>query len=184
MWPWDHLALGYLLYTTTRWVGGWPPPDGRTVLVLGLGTQLPDLLDKPLAWSLHWLPSGTSLGHSVFFVGAVSLAALVLARRFGRPTDAVVLALGLGSHLLGDVLFAVLVGSARTYELALWPLLPAQPEATPTLVAGVVAALGRTRRFLGTPTGTTYLLSVALLWALVVVQWVRDGLPGAGWLRR
>ena len=49
MWPWGHLAAGYPVYTAyTRLHTGDPPADVPALVAL-LGTQLPDLVDKPLA---------------------------------------------------------------------------------------------------------------------------------------
>ena len=49
MWPWEHLAFGYVLYSLgVRTLRG-RTPRGPPVLVLAVATQVPDLLDKPLA---------------------------------------------------------------------------------------------------------------------------------------
>jgi hypothetical protein len=182
MWPWDHLALGYLLYTPLRMTRGWGPPDGATAATLALGTQLPDFLDKPLAWHAGVLPSGLSVGHSLGFVAAVTV--LAFAARPGRPVLPVTLAVGLVSRLLGDMLFAALLGSPRTYEFVLWPFVPAAPEPPVGLFASVMDAWSRLRAFLATATGRAYLVAdAAMLWAAVVC-WIRDGMPGTGVLRR
>jgi hypothetical protein len=59
MWPWEHLAVGYLLYSVScvLW-GRYPTRIG--VAALAFGTQFPDLVDKPLGWWLGVLPSGQS----------------------------------------------------------------------------------------------------------------------------
>ena len=49
--PWGHLAIGYLclsLAIRARWR---VPPQGPAVIAVAIGTQLPDLIDKPLAWT-------------------------------------------------------------------------------------------------------------------------------------
>ena len=63
MWPWDHLAFGYVWYTLAS--RGWDgrPPSNAAAIALAVGTQFPDLVDKPLAWWLDVLPAGRSLGH-------------------------------------------------------------------------------------------------------------------------
>ena len=65
MWPWGHLAVGYLVYSgLSRWRFGRLPGSVAT-LAVALGTQLPDLVDKPLAWTVNVLASGRSLAHSL-----------------------------------------------------------------------------------------------------------------------
>ena len=60
MWPWGHLALGYLLHSPLARARFGRPPTDRATLLLVIGTQLPDLVDKPLAWWLGVLPAGRS----------------------------------------------------------------------------------------------------------------------------
>ena len=71
MLPWGHAALGYLFYTAYARLRYRHPPVGLSVYALGLGTQFPDLIDKPLAWHFAVLPSGRSLAHSLFTLGVV-----------------------------------------------------------------------------------------------------------------
>jgi hypothetical protein len=49
MWPWGHLAVGYLLSAGAAYLRDHSSPRGLAVVALAAGTQLPDLLDKPLA---------------------------------------------------------------------------------------------------------------------------------------
>ena len=62
MWPWEHLAFGYLLWSLWLRARGRSLPGDWEALVLVFATQLPDLVDKPLAWQLGVLPGGRSLG--------------------------------------------------------------------------------------------------------------------------
>lgn len=50
-------------------------PNAKHTVVPLYATQLPDLIDKPLAWSVGILPTGRSLAHSLL------TASLVLASR-------------------------------------------------------------------------------------------------------
>lgn len=127
MWPWAHAAVGYLLYIGYAHRRALPL-RGLPVLATLLGTQAPDLLDKPLAWTFAVLPAGRSLGHSLLF--AIPLAVLcwsVVAGRFGRPAVALGAALGYVSHLFADGLGAVLSGEWVDLSYLLWPVL-ALPE--------------------------------------------------------
>ena len=122
MLPWGHAALGYMFYTAYARLRYRHPPVGLTVYALGLGTQFPDLIDKPLAWHLAVLPSGRSLAHSLFtlvvIVGALWFAFDAPEQR--RLTAA--FSVGWVSHLVGDGVFAVLRGRWVGVHYLLWPV--------------------------------------------------------------
>ena len=67
MWPWEHLAVGYIAFSVMQRVGGRQGVPALAVVALALGTQLPDLIDKLLGWGIGILPGGRSLGHSLLF---------------------------------------------------------------------------------------------------------------------
>lgn len=184
MWPWDHLAFGYLLFTAVRWLRRWKRPDDVAAGTLVVGTQLPDLIDKPLAWSAGVLPSGLSLGHSAVFALVATLVTAWVGRRFNRPRLGLILAIGLGSHLLGDVLYALFLGSSRPFAFVLWPFVPAEPEPAIGLLAAIAAAWTQFHGILGTPIGRVYLAVEVLLLATAAAVWARDGVPGTIAARR
>ena len=126
MLPWTHLAFGYALLLCVLVLSRRAGSRGELLALLA-GTQLPDLIDKPLAWWVQVLPSGRSLAHSLVFAVPVVLAVAVVARRYGRLEVGPAFAVGYASHLLGDT-YAALWGW-RTEELTflLWPLLPPYP---------------------------------------------------------
>jgi hypothetical protein len=124
MWPWGHLAAGYLCYSAyCRLVADRSPGEVPTPAAL-LGTQAPDLVDKPLAWTLSILPSGRSLGHSLV-VAAVALPLLwwVAARRDARPLAAA-FSLGYLMHLLTDALYPLFALDVDSLTFLAWPLVP------------------------------------------------------------
>lgn len=184
MWPWDHLAFGYVLYTVWRRTVRWDPPDGVAIAILLLGTQLPDLLDKPLAWSLEVFPSGLSVGHSLVFLVAASAVATVVGIRIGRIDLSAAFAIGLISHLLGDILFAVLLDSPVTYELVLWPFVEIPPEHVDGLLTTTATLWTRYLDFLSTTTGRMYLFLDLLLLSVATASWLVDGAPGTVAFRR
>jgi hypothetical protein len=193
MWPWGHAAVGYLLYRllpTGRAPGDGAPgaPAGPAVLALGVGTQFPDLVDKPLSWSLALLPSGRTLAHSAL-VAAVVIAALlaVAARRRtdgaatdrdrrvpdGRPYPvpsrpvATAFSLGYASHLLADVPPSVLAGQVADAGYLLWPVVPAAVYAGEESWGAHLP-----------PEVTAFFLVQALVTLVAVGVWLRDGAPG------
>jgi len=183
MWPWEHLAFGYVLYTVaTRLLSGSPPSDGAA-LALAVGTQFPDLVDKPLAWVVGILPSGVSLAHSLLFaVPGAGVAALV-ARRLDRPAVGAAFAVGYLSHLAGDVLYPVLLGGDPSVAYLLWPLVENPGKTAPVLTI-VGDLFGRFLEFLATPRGRLYLLGEATFLLVALGLWVWDGFPGPGLVRR
>ncbi|AQL43337.1 hypothetical protein BV210_11835 [Halorientalis sp. IM1011] len=125
MWPWGHAAVGYLLYTAYRWFRFDLRPHGVAVVALAVGTQFPDLIDKPLAWQFALLPNGRSFGHSLL-VAAVLLAVVwVVARRFDARESVVAFGIGYVGHLFGDALYPALAGDFHYVGFLGWPLIPA-----------------------------------------------------------
>jgi hypothetical protein len=181
MYPWGHLAVGYLGYTVGRRLGDGQPPDERPTLVLVCATQLPDLVDKTLQFGFG-VYDGRAVGHSLLVVAPVCLGLLLVARRRRRTALGVAFAVGVGTHLLGDSWRALLSGSVRpdaTYLL--WPLLapPTYPISGPEdHVERLLATLdGLGARPFPEVLAGVLGLKVALLVATGVV-WVADGFPG------
>lgn len=124
MWPWGHLGAGYLLYSgLCRFSGQRPTELGALALVVG--TQMPDLIDKPFAWTLDILPNGRSLSHSL--LGAFVLITLVtlVVSRYDRRDVGYAFGFGYLVHLGTDALYPALSGD--WYELGFlgWPFVPA-----------------------------------------------------------
>ncbi|PSQ17916.1 hypothetical protein BRC99_00275 [Halobacteriales archaeon QS_7_69_60] len=82
MLPWGHLAVGYLAYSLAVRGRTGGPPAGLATAALAVGTQFPDLIDKPLVAWVSLLPSGRSLGHSLLFAAACGVGLWYLGRRF------------------------------------------------------------------------------------------------------
>ncbi|UIO99760.1 metal-dependent hydrolase [Halobaculum sp. CBA1158] len=192
MLPWGHAALGYLLYSAWRHLRTGRPPGGWAVVGLAVGTQFPDLIDKPLAWTVPVLPSGRSLAHSLVVIVPVTVAvaaAVVLirrARRDGAPdghtadapaTPAVAAAGGFAfgwyAHLLGDAYRVVLPGEACVSYL-LWPVAP---------VCGYAESDASILGFFLELTPTPAIVAGLALTAVAVGVWCRDGTPGLAAVR-
>lgn len=179
MWPWGHLALGYLLYSpVVRLIRGRAPTSAE-VVALVFGTQLPDLVDKPLSWVFHVTPQGYSVAHSVFVAVPVGLLALAIAARRDRTAVGAAFTVGYWSHLFGDVLFAVGLGQRYTVERLLWPVvtLPeysSNPMATERILSYLVDWVAH---LLATESVLLPLLYLGPL-AAAGLLWLVDGAPG------
>jgi hypothetical protein len=184
VWPWEHLAVGYVAFTLLARAFD-RPVDGASALAVALGTQFPDLVDKPLAWSFSVLPSGTTLAHSIFVAVPAAAAVVYVTRRRGYGTRGAAFAVGYLSHLPADVLYGPLTdGGPVTVDALLWPVVTRTPSNGEGLLTTVLYYVGEYRSFLATPRALYYLLFEATLVGLAVALWVADGAPGVGLLRR
>jgi len=180
MWPPEHLAFAYLLtsvvlrFTTDR------PPGRAEAFVVVLASQLPDLVDKPLAWGLSVLPSGRSLAHSMFTLAPLSLLVVALAVRRDRAAAGIAFVVAYASHLAGDIAYPLVVDGELRYDFLFWPLrsdAAGSADATaflPHVRELVVEFLG----FLASPRGVAYLGIDVIFFTLVVLLWAVDGAPG------
>jgi hypothetical protein len=181
MWPWGHLAVGYLLYSVT--VRLFRTSSERIALgALVVGTQFPDLVDKPLAW-VGILGYGRSLAHSLLVLVPCCLLVVGVARHLHVGHAGWAFALGSLSHVLGDAWHGLVAFDFGELGFLLWPLVPS-PD------GGVGSAAGHASNLaaqVDTPsTGPSGLLDVvgsdpvtqALLLVFAAAVWVREGAPG------
>jgi hypothetical protein len=133
--PLGHLAFAYLWYVVYAAVGTHRLPARLALVPLAIGSQFPDLVDKPLAY-LEFLTYGRSLAHSVFAFAICSLAVWWVARRARgrwaaetlperlRVVTPAAFAIGYVSHLLGDTYRFLLAGDLWAARFLLYPLFP------------------------------------------------------------
>ena len=173
MWPLGHVAVAYLCYAGMRRARDGMPAGEFALVGLLVGSQFPDLVDKPLAWYLGILPTGRSLAHSLVVIGPLVGLTYLVASRYGRAEYGIAAGVGAGSHLLADV-FPVLWGAADPAMLV-WPLLPLEPypDGAPTIMG-----------LLADSVGDPYFLAEFVLAAIAVGVWRREGYPGLGLPRR
>lgn len=184
MWPWEHLTVGYLFYSGyARLVHG-EKPGNEDVIVLAFATQLPDVIDKPLAWWLGVLPSGLSLAHSLLFAVPLCLLVVALERRTDSAAVGPAFSIGYLSHLAGDVVYPFVTTGSVRLRFLLWPLVPSSPVAPAGFLSQILGFLDDFTLFLGTPRGQFYLLVEILLLAIGFGVWVADRFPGPGIFRR
>lgn len=185
MWPWEHLAFGYILYSGYMRLSHGRPPGHHPAIAFAVATQFPDLIDKLLAWTMDLLPTARSLGHSIFVAALVIMVVILLGRRHGVPAIGPAVAIGYLSHLLGDVIYEVLrhllageTVPVETVSFLLWPLVRQPVRETPGLLIRTGHLFDEFVTFLDTPAGYVYIaLEVGLL-LVAVLYWIGDGLPG------
>jgi membrane-bound metal-dependent hydrolase YbcI (DUF457 family) len=123
--PLGHALFGYLLYVPFAWITRYRLPYRATLVALLVGTQFPDLVDKPLAF-VGVLPSGRALAHSVFFATGLFAVLWIVARRSDRPDLVAAFGFGHVSHLIGDAVNPVAAGRIGELTFLLWPVFPAR----------------------------------------------------------
>ncbi|KAB1198233.1 MULTISPECIES: metal-dependent hydrolase [Haloferax] len=168
MLPWTHAAFGYLLYSWFARSRYQHAPIGLAVFAVVFGTQFPDLVDKPLAWSFDILAYGRSLGHSVFTMGLiVGLLWWAFSYRDQRELT-IAFAVGYTSHLVGDAVDPLVEGELANLGYVLWPLtrVPADDPYNSFL-----------EFFLSLEFTGLVLLGVGITLVGLTV-WVYDGFPG------
>lgn len=182
MFPWGHLAVGYLCYSVICHLFG-RTPSGPATVALALGTQFPDLVDKPLSWTFDLLPAGV-FAHTVFVTAAVSVLVLAVAARHSRTDLGVAFVLGYLSHLPADVLPSIAFGGDPNYWFLFWPVMarPGADVSNPVVGPGAGAGLLTNAKYyfgqyvdqLVGPVGVAYVGFLCCALAL----WLYDGHPG------
>jgi len=177
MWPWEHLAVGYLWYSVAVKLAGERSPTNAEAITLLFATQFPDLVDKPLSWVLNVLPSGLSLAHSLFFAAPAVAVVLALSHRLNATPVGLAFGLGYATHLLGDVAYPFLLGRPLIPKFLLWPIYSQEANVT-NAITQVIDLTTTFVNFLGTPTGQLYIVFEAILMVSFLVRWLFDGRPG------
>jgi hypothetical protein len=98
-------------------------PSLQLVAVTFFGSQFPDLIDKPLAYELHLIPSGRVFMHSLPFAVPLSIAVVAYAVRTDRTRLGAAFAFAHLSHLVADNQ-RILPPDPYVSSDLLWPLQP------------------------------------------------------------
>ncbi|WP_115865050.1 metal-dependent hydrolase [Halorussus litoreus] len=170
MWPWGHLAAGYLVYSVVVHLGFRRRPDRWGTVALAFGTQFPDIVDKPLAWSFGLIPNGRSLAHSLLTAVLVIVTLNLLFRRYDARSVATAFGIGYLVHLFTDAIYPLMAGEYDRIGFLAWPLVPPVEYATEPSFSAHLQGLSLTS-FVAVESG---------LALLVFLLWIGDGRPGLG----
>ncbi|WP_137287823.1 metal-dependent hydrolase [Halorussus salinisoli] len=178
MWPWEHVAFGYLLVSLFSHVVRGESPNGRVALAAGLGAVFPDLVDKPLSWTFGVFPSGYAVAHSAFVFPVFALALWLSVRRRGAGYLAVAFLVGHVSHLVGDVVYPFVLGDELALSAVLWPVVvsPASPTEAGLVARTLFYLRSWVIRFWALELGPLLLFEMALA-GVVAAVWLYDGAP-------
>lgn len=178
MWPWEHLAVGYLVVALALRFGWHRSPDALTAVAVAVGTQFADLVDKPLAWQFDVLQSGTSVAHSVFVAVPLSILVVAVAWRLDRTVVGAAFAVGYLLHLPADAMYGVVYGNGIEFESLLWPLVSGGNSDYGSFLQNFTYYLSKYGTVLDSPRGLGILAFEVTLLGSAFVLWVADGLPG------
>jgi len=175
--PWEHAAIGYLAYSLLSHVFARRSPGALDAVAAIVGSQVPDLIDKPLAWQLGAFETSYALGHSIFFGVPAAVAAALLARSVGRGRVGAAFAVGYLFHLPGDVMQDFFQRGELPVEHVLWPVVTAPPTADRRVVDVTLGLFFEYVDALTSPDPPTLLLVQAGVIALTALLWLYDGAP-------
>ena len=195
MWPFAHAAIGYVLYSAYTHVQLKRPPNQFTTILVVLGTQFPDLIDKPLTL-VGVLTSGRSLGHSYLF--AIPLLLVVCSLVYWRTREfSPVVAFGVGylaSPLVDGApqfLQGTLTTDLREVSFWVWPLTFPAEEMVAGLKTLPLAEYAITHKAAWTAANIPMNPELKLwlrafeggITLVAICLWIYDGTPGWGLLR-
>jgi hypothetical protein len=168
MWPWAHVAVGYLILAGAIRAQGRATPGEIGAIAVASGAVLPDVIDKPLAWWVAVLPHGRTLGHSLLIGGIALAGGWYLVRTSAHRQAFGALAVGYLAHLAGDAYQPAISGHWEALKFLAWPL-ASPPEAGE--VTGVIAHVLRLEL---TPSFLLELVITSIAFGL----WWTHGRPG------
>ena len=135
MLPHEHLLVALLPVIAYVAVRDRQLPTRGVAFATAIGSQFPDLVDKPLAHQFGILPSGRVFMHSLPFAIPVAIAVFVYGWRTERPRVAGAFVAAYALHLVGDAYQILLTG--RVPSDLLWPFDAAQARPGVPFWAGV-----------------------------------------------
>jgi len=178
MWPWEHVVIGYVAYSLLTHARRRRSPDGAEAVLVAFAALLPDLVDKPLAWSLGVVSTGYGPAHSILVAVPVVVTLATWRSASGRPWQGVAFATGYLLHLPGDVLYAYVTSGDVVPNVVLWPVATTGPSGYRSgFVQQTLAYLGQFKTDVLSGDVTTYMWLQLGLLAFAVLLWAYDGAP-------
>jgi len=177
MLPWEHAAVGYLAYSLLSHLLARRSPGALEALAALVGSQGPDLIDKPLSWQYGVFESGYALGHSILLAVPLAVAAGLLARAYGRARVGAAFAVGYLFHLPGDVVPTYLQHGYLPLAVVLWPVEKAPPSADQPVVGVTIDLFFEYVDVLTAQDPPTLVLVQAGVIGLTALLWLYDGAP-------
>jgi membrane-bound metal-dependent hydrolase YbcI (DUF457 family) len=102
-------------------------PSRKLAFVVLVGSQFPDLIDKPLAYQFFLIPNGRMFAHSLVIAIPLSIAVLLFVRRTGHTREGLAFGFAYLSHIVADFRRMLLRADPQFSPNVLWPLVPANP---------------------------------------------------------
>jgi membrane-bound metal-dependent hydrolase YbcI (DUF457 family) len=133
--PHEHLLVALLPVVAYVGVRDRQLPTRAVAFATAVGSQFPDLVDKPLAHQFGVLPSGRVFIHSLPFALPIAAAVLAYGYRTERPRVAGAFVAAYLLHMIGDTYRSLLAGEVPPDLL--WPFVAVQPRSTVPFWAGV-----------------------------------------------
>jgi len=185
MWPWEAPVFGYLCYSAYCHVRYREPPGGWAVLLVAVGSVVPDLIDKPLNWQFGVFSSGYALGHSIFFGLFVTAVSYSVARRRDAPRLGTALGIGFITHEIGAALEHVVTDGDVWFGLEhmLWPVYSVPPAVHHGFWRTTMRFLGEYLHNVLALRPTPYLVMIGVIGLFTLAVWLADGHPGLRELR-
>ena len=180
MWPWGHLGVAYILYSLYARGRFRRAPRPDAALAVAVGSQFPDVIDKPLAW-YGVLPGGRTLAHSLAFAWALLVVAYGIGIVLDRIEAATAFVIAHLSHLAADLPPRLLLGYPSGTEYLLWPFISQSTFRFRDRVFEPPALV----EFLVTPLTDPFVYQLFQFALLVVALglWYVDGCPGLQYVR-
>ncbi|WP_434530793.1 metal-dependent hydrolase [Haloarcula sp. NS06] len=121
--PSEHFIIALLPIAVYALLRDRQLPSLQLVAVTFFGSQFPDIIDKPLAYELHLIPSGRVFMHSLPFAIPLSIVVIAYAVRTDRARLGTAFAFAHLSHLVADNQQLLPPNWYVSSDL-LWPLQP------------------------------------------------------------
>jgi membrane-bound metal-dependent hydrolase YbcI (DUF457 family) len=157
-------------------------PEPVPVVALAVGTQLPDLIDKPAAYWFGLFAEGRAIGHSLLFVVLLCVVVGSLAARYDRTPVAIAFGVGLFSHPFADAIPIVKSGRFDELSYLLWPVLRSPDYSTQSFAPHVTHWTSQATAFspsvLLIQWWSNFFVFQSWLTLFAVGLWIVDGAPG------